>query len=130
MPFSGRSRRRRATGFASVSGLSADIAVLEYREGADKLPSVRPYPGMFRYSQITLTRALTKNLDLWQWFQSKERRDVVLTLTDEQLQPGLRFLLRRAWPCHWDVSGLDSTSSSLAIESLELVHEGFSVESI
>jgi phage tail-like protein len=118
------------TGFASVSGLSAHLNVLEYREGADKFPSHRSYPGLAGYSQVTLTRALTKDLALWQWFQGKEPRDVVITLLDDAMQPGLRFLLRRAWPCRWEVPGLDAESSSPATESLELVHEGFTVESL
>lgn len=117
-------------GFRSVSGLGAETAVIEYREGSDKLPAVRKFPALNSYGNLTLRRGLTQNLDLWQWFQSKERRNVTILLLDEQFQPQMRILCRNAWPCKWELSELDASRSEVAAETIEIVHEGLSIESV
>ena len=41
--------------FKSVSGLSAEVELIEYRSGADTLTSTRKLPGRVRYANVTLT---------------------------------------------------------------------------
>lgn len=117
-------------GFRSISGIGAETAVIEYREGSDKVPSVRKLSGLTRYSNVTLKRGLTQSLDLWQWFLNKDRRNVTILLLDEQFQPQLRVLCRNAWPTRWELSELDASKSELSIETLEIAHEGLSIESV
>ena len=56
--------------FKSVSGLSAEVEVIEYRSGADTLTSSRKLPGRVRYSNVTLTRGITSSRDLWDWWRT------------------------------------------------------------
>jgi phage tail-like protein len=116
-------------GFQSVGPLSAETAIAEYREGSDKTAAPRKYPGLTNYPNVRFTRGLSQNLDLWQWFLSKERRFVVVTLLDEQMQPALRFKLHNAWPCKWELSEFDASKNEVAIETLDIAHEGLTVES-
>src|SRR5262249_22717135 len=77
-----------AGGFSRVSGLSAEIAIVEYRSGSDHVGDARKMPGLTKYANVTLERGVAGNLDLWQWFDAVrngnvDRRDVVVRLLSE-----------------------------------------------
>jgi phage tail-like protein len=59
---------------------------------------------------------------------SIDRRNVSITLLDEARQPVQRWVLRNAWPAKLDYSRLDARGNEVAIETLELAHEGFETE--
>jgi phage tail-like protein len=119
--------------FKFVSGLGAEVEVIEYREGADNLSSSRKLPGRVKYPNVTLKRGLTTSHDLWDWWQTVrdgtlQRRAVVITLLDDARQPVLRWRLREAWIARIEVSELDASKNEIAIESIELAHEGLELE--
>ena len=120
--------------FASVSGLAAEAEVIEYREGSDPLSSSRKLPGRVRYPNVTLTRGITTSLDLWNWWQAVVdgggvvRRNVVVVLLDDSRTPALRWLLRNAWIAKIEGPNLHAGGNEVAIESIELAHEGLELE--
>ena len=82
---------------------------------------------------MTLMRGLAGSNELFDWWKSVRdgqiaRRDVVITLLDEQRQPVHRWQLRNAWPVKLDYSRLDARGNEVVIESLELAHEGFEID--
>ncbi|MGH3011631.1 MAG: phage tail protein [Gaiellaceae bacterium] len=116
-----------AAAFSSVSGLAAEAEVIEYRE-LGGLQSIK-LPGRIRYPNVTLRRGLTTSRDLWDWWQTvsdgrPQRRGVLIVLLDDAGQPVLRWSLREAWPVKWELSELDASKNEVAIETLELAHEG------
>jgi phage tail-like protein len=116
-------------GFTEVSGLSTETSVIEYREGSDQSPS-RKLPGITKYSNITLKRGITKDRSLWQWRKTvmdgaTQRKNGSVVLLDESRQEVARWNFHDAWPCKWEASSLNAKSSEVAIETLELAHEGF-----
>jgi phage tail-like protein len=118
-----------SAGFRSVSGLAAETEVIEYREGGDPFTSVRKLPGRVRYPNVTLRRGLTTSRDLWDWWQTVrdgalQRRDVRITLLDDAGNEVLRWVLRDAWIAKIEASDLDAQANEVAIESVELAHEG------
>jgi len=118
--------------FKSVSGLAAEAEVIEYREGGD-LSSSRKLPGRVRYPNVTLKRGLTTSPDLWDWWQTVrdgavERRTVVITLLNDAGEPVLRWRLREAWIAKIEASDLDAEGNEVAIETIELAHEGLELE--
>jgi phage tail-like protein len=120
-------------GFSEVEAPSGEIEVIEYREGADRVNTARKLPGLAKYPNVTLKRGITGRTDLFEWWKSVrdgqvQRRNVTITLLDEQRQPVLRWLLRNAWPVKIDGPSLNATANEVAIESLELAHEGFELE--
>ena len=120
--------------FKSVSGLGAEAEVIEYREGADPLSSSRKLPGRVKYPNVTLKRGLTISRDLWDWWQTVvngpvDRRNVAIVLLDDSRTPVLRWLLRNAWIARIEASELDASKNEIAIESIELAHEGLDLES-
>ena len=116
--------------FEEVSGLDAEVEVIEFREGGDALTSSRKLPGRVKYSNVTLKRGLTNSRDLWDWWQTVvagniQRRSVAITLLDDARQPVLRWLLREAWIAKYEGPHLEAEANEVAVETIELAHEGF-----
>ncbi len=119
--------------FAEVEIPAAEVEVIEYREGGDPASSSRKLPGRTRYGNVVLRRGLSGRLELWEWFKAVRdgqplRRDVRITLLDEQRQPVQRWLLRDAWPTKYDPSNLNAKGNEVTIETLELAVEGIEIE--
>ena len=118
-----------AGGFSDVDGIGVFIDQVEYRVGNEKASAVRKFPGLRHYPNVTLKRGLLADTRLWDWINADppDKRTVTITLLDEQRTPQVRFVLRQAWPCRWSGPHLSATHSALALESLELTHEGLDV---
>ncbi len=74
--------------FSEVSGLEAEIEVIEYRTGAEEA-CVRKLPGLRKFSNITLKRGIVGDLALWNWMIRATkghayRADGFIILLDEQ----------------------------------------------
>ncbi len=122
-----------AASFKTVSGLSAEVELLEYREGSDPVSSSRKLPGRIHYPNVTLRRGLTTSSDLWDWWKSVSeggayRRNVAITLLDDSHTPVLSWRLRNAFPVKFELSELDAGKNEVAIESIELAHEGLELD--
>ena len=116
-------------GFSEVSGLAVEIAAIEYREGGDKRLGMRSFPGLAKYANITLKRGFTADLSLWKWIKSVLDGDVVranvsITLLDDQRRAVARWQVHDAWPCKYEGPTLNAQGNDIAIESLEICHEG------
>jgi phage tail-like protein len=121
-------------GFSEVSGLSAEIEVIEYRAGNYVSETPIMIPGLTKYTPVTLKRGLIGSLDLYQWFvdsgrsESNSKRDIIISLLNDEHEPVFTWRLRNAWVSRYSCSDLKASSSDIAIESVELVHEGLRVE--
>jgi phage tail-like protein len=118
-------------GFSEVSGLSQELQAIEYRDGlmsGDTLPLKRP--GLKKSGNITLKRGMvTANNDLFNWFNNGgnpnvERRDLVITLLNDENNPVFVWKITQAWPVKCEGPGLKASGNEIAIESIELCHEG------
>lgn len=120
-------------GFQEVSGLEGSIVVVEYREGADLTLTPRKVPGLVRFGNVTLKRGITDSRDLYAWWDAvasgkADRRGVAIVLLDRERVAVRRWLLREAWPVRYAISSLDAGVSGIAVETLELAHEGFELD--
>jgi phage tail-like protein len=120
-------------GFSEAEVPSGEIEVIEYREGADRVNTARKLPGLAKYPNVTLKRGITGSTDLFEWWKSLRdgqvvRRNVTITLLDEQRQAVYRWLLRSAWPVKIEGPTLNASGNEVAIETLELAHEGLEIE--
>jgi phage tail-like protein len=107
------------------------LQVIEYRTGGDTV--VRKLPGLQKSSDVTLKRGVTSDPSLWNWYKSSLqgnpfRTNVVVTLLDAQRQPVRRWKLSNAWIRKYSGPALNSTGGDVAIESIELTHEGLDLE--
>jgi phage tail-like protein len=119
--------------FSECSGLTAEGDAVDYREGTDLIPNVRKLVGLRKYSNITLKRGCTQDKSLWTWFTNivnglPDRRDVTIVLLNEQRQPVLRWHAESAWINKIEAPMFKASGNEVAMESVELVHEGLSME--
>jgi phage tail-like protein len=117
--------------FLEVSGIESEVVPIDYREGGSF--AIRKLPGLHKNGNVTLKRGVIGDLSLWNWFKSGAqgklaRANVSITLLDEQRNPVCRWKLTNAWPCKYTGPLLNAKSSEVAIESVELVHEGLDIE--
>ncbi|MBP8001036.1 MAG: phage tail protein [Chloroflexi bacterium] len=114
--------------FQEVSGFDSTIDVIEHREGGENT-TLRKLPGMTKYSNLTLKWGITDDMDLYTWHRQIvqgqiERRNGSIVLLDRGGQEVARWNFFRAWPTKYDGPDLNAEGNDVAIETLELAHEG------
>jgi phage tail-like protein len=119
--------------FSEISGLTAEGDSVDYREGNDPQPNVRKLVGMRKYTNITLKRGYTTNHDLWNWYKNilngvADRRHVTIILLNEARQPVLSWTVENAWVNKIEGPAFKASGNEVAMESVELVHEGLMIE--
>jgi phage tail-like protein len=128
-------------GFTEVSGLDVEREVIEYRHGASPEYIKTKFPGLEKTSNITLKRGtfLSDN-EYYEWIKetvffqegndrgSKYRRDITISLLDEEHKPIVVWKVKNAWPTKIQSTDLKADGNEVAIESMELVHEGLTIQ--
>jgi len=120
-------------GFSEVTGFDANIDVVEYREGNAAVPTVQKLPGLRKYGNITLKWGLTDSQVMYNWIKDSllknvTRKDVAITLMNEDGEDVATWKIIQAWPIKYTAPEFNATSSEVAIEQLELAHEGMTRE--
>lgn len=115
-------------GFSEVSGFDASIDVVEYREG-DHVTTPRKLPGLTKYGNITLKWGISDSMVLYEWLKGIsdgqiERKTVTLTAIDEAGDDAASWRLIEAWPVKYNAPDFNGLGSEVAIETLEIAHEG------
>jgi phage tail-like protein len=116
-------------GFSEVSGLTTDTNIIEYREGSEKVGTVRKLPGLMKYNNLVLKRGWTADKQLWTWRKQvidgkTQRKGGSVILLDESRSTALRWNFTAGWPSKWEGPALNAKTSEVAIETLEIAHEG------
>lgn len=121
-------------GFTEVSGLDVETEVVEYRHGASPEYHKTKMPGMQKYSNITLKRGtFATDNEYYNWWNTVklntiERRDITISLLNEEHAPIVVWKVKNAWPSKIQSTDLKADGNEVAIESMELVHEGLSIQ--
>jgi phage tail-like protein len=115
-------------GFREASGLDASQDPIEYREGNETL-TTRKMPGLNKYSNISLKWGITDDASLWDWRKKTiegkmERKNGSIILMNDEGQEKLRWNFRDGWPTKWTGPTFNATGNEVAIEALEIAHEG------
>ncbi len=120
--------------FSEVSGLNIEAQVIEYRDGASPEYTMRKMPGLVKYGNITLKRGIFKSdNDYYKWLNTikmntVERRDITISLLDEEHNPVMVWKVKNAFPVKIEGPGLKASGNEVAIESIEVAHEGLTIE--
>ncbi len=126
--------------FTEVSGLDFETEVIEYRHGNSQIYNKTKQPGLTKYANVTLKRGTFEGdfdyYDEWKktfYFQegnktgSKYRRTVTIMLLNENHEPIITWKLENAWPSKVQSTDLKADANEVAIETMELVHEGLTI---
>ena len=118
--------------FMEVSGLGVEIPAIEYRTGSEDI-TVRKIPGLRKFSNIVLKRGIIGDLTFWNWLLEAmngrvRRAGGSIILLDEIRNEVLRWNFKRGWPCKWSGPALNAKGNEIAIETLEICHEGLDVD--
>lgn len=121
-----------AGGFSEVTGLDATMAVDEWREGG-RNDAVLRFPGRITHPSIKLRRGLATSTQLWDWHESYvrgrgKRRDGVVELLDDAGGTVRTWRFRRGLPVRWGGPALAGATSAVAVEEIEIAHEGLYVQ--
>ena len=121
-------------GFTEVSGLDVETEVIEYRDGASPEYSKQKIPGMQKFANLNLKRGVfASDNDYYNWWNTVslntiERRDVTISLLNEAHEPVMVWKVKNAWPTKIASTDLKSDGNEIAIESIELAHDGLSIQ--
>lgn len=121
-------------GFTEVTGLNVETDVVEYREGVSPEFSKIKMPGLKKYPNITMKRGtMKKDNDFYEWWKTialntVERRDMIISLLNEKHEPVMAWKVNNAWPLKVQSTDLKADGNEVAIETIEIVHEGMEIE--
>ncbi|HLF64389.1 MAG TPA: phage tail protein [Saprospiraceae bacterium] len=121
-------------GFTEVSGLDVESEVIEYRDGASLEYIKTKMPGMQKFGNITMKRGTFQgDNEFFNWWNTValntiERRDVTISLLNENHEPVVVWKVKNAWPSKVQSTDLKADGNEVAIESIELAHEGLVIQ--
>jgi phage tail-like protein len=115
-------------GFTECSGLVNETEIIDYRNGNEDITR-RRLPGLVKYNNIVLKRGFTNSTELWDWRKKvvdgkTQRQSGSVVLLDEARKPALRWNFREGWPAKLEGPTLNAKNNEVAIETMEIVHEG------
>ena len=119
--------------FQEITGLSNESEDLEYRKGNTRGFSPIKMTGLQKSGNITLKRGVfTGDKALWDDFRKNavnERQTVTISLLDETNAAVMNWTLSNAFPIKAVSADLKAEGNEVAVETLELGHEGISINS-
>jgi phage tail-like protein len=119
--------------FQEVTGLSAEIQQIEYRQGNSKEFSTVKMPGIKKFGNITLKKGIFKDdKGFWDLYKQVtmntfERKSIAISLLDEKNEVAMSWTLANAFPVKITVTDMKSDANEPAVESMELAHEGLAL---
>jgi phage tail-like protein len=119
--------------FQEISGLDVQSEEIKYRHGDSPEFSVIKMPGMKKVGNVTMKKGIFKSDNkFWDWFNqikmnTIKRVPVTISLLDEAGKPTMVWTLANAWPTKITGTDLKAEGNEVAIETIEIVHEGLTI---
>lgn len=119
--------------FQSVSGLSVEYDVEEYKEGGENR-FTHKLPGRTKYADLVLKRGMLTDSEVTKWclaaFRDRDFRptDISVILMNEQGEPLRTWNIAHAIPKRWLVTDLNANDNAIVVETLELIYQYFTVK--
>lgn len=123
--------------FMEVTGLTEEVEVMEYRHSGSPNFSKIKMPGLRKFGNVTLKRGkFEQDFDFDTWLSEianervNNRRDVGIRLLNEKHEPVAAWSLTRCFPVKLTAPDLKSDANEIAVESIEIAHEGLKLMKI
>lgn len=119
--------------FQEVSGLDVEAQPIEYRSGDSPTFSVVKMPGLKKYGNVTMKKGVFKSDNkFWDWFDkikmnTIKRVPVTISLLDEAGEATMIWTLANAWPTKITGTDLKAEGNEVAVETIEIAHEGLTI---
>jgi phage tail-like protein len=118
--------------FREISGISAEIQVIEHRENKQGgLPLMKKLPGAKKYGDLTLKRGRTDNKAIWDWVKKVQDGDIdsarkngSIVLFDYKHGETSRFNFTNGWPSKVSLGALQAGGNDVLVEECVITHEG------
>lgn len=122
--------------FMELSGLKNSSTVFEFEEGGLNARSHKR-PGQSKWENIVLKYATSASTFMMEWrdkwlqgnFNERKKYSGSVVLKDNEGNVVRRFEFKNAWPVSWEGPSFTASGSDLAIETLELAHDGLTISS-
>jgi phage tail-like protein len=120
--------------FQEVSGLDIEAQIIEYRAGNSKTFSTVKMPGLQKSGNITMKKGVFKSDNaLFDWFKEIKmnvikRKALTISLLDESASPTMVWKVQNAFPTKITGTDLKADGNEVAVETVEIAHEGLSIE--
>ena len=119
--------------FQEISGLDIEAQPIEYRHGDSPEFSTIKMPGIKKSGNVTMKKGVFKSDNkFWDWFNeikmnTIKRKTVTISLLDEGGSPTMVWTLANAWPTKIQATDMKADGNEVAVESIEIVHEGITI---
>jgi phage tail-like protein len=119
--------------FQEVSGLSIESTPIEYRHGDSPAFSAIKMPGIKKFGNVTMKKGIfVADNKFWDWFNqikmnTIKRVPVIISLLDETAKPTMVWTLANAWPTKITGTDLKAEGNEVAVETIEIAHEGLTI---
>lgn len=117
--------------FRECSGLNGEIQIETYQEGGLN-EHEHKLPGRVKYGNLTLRGGTSSTVDLWEWFHTVstgrvERKNVSVVMYLADAGEAMRWNLQAAYPVRWQGPEFTAGDPNVAIQTLELAHNGITL---
>lgn len=119
--------------FQEVSGLEVESEKIEYRAGDSPVHSKINMPGLKKYGNITMKKGtFVKDNKFWDWFNQIKQNTIkriplTISLLDESGAPTMVWSVTNAWPTKITGTDLKADDNDVAVETIEIAHEGITI---
>ena len=119
--------------FTEVSGLSVEMGTEEVVEGGENR-FIQKFPTRAKYPELVLKRGVLVNSEVTKWVRECiedfkiQPKDIFIKLLNQDHQPLLTWRVVKAYPTKWAVSDLNSTANAVAVETLQLFYQYFTLD--
>jgi phage tail-like protein len=120
--------------FTEVTGLAMEMTVDDVEEGGNN-DFVHRLPGRCKVSNLTLKRGMTNSNDFLKWsvaiaqgkVDKANKKNVQVILYNIDGNPAITWTFEQAYPVKWSGPQFKADDAAVAIETVELAHEGMKV---
>jgi phage tail-like protein len=110
--------------FRNISGIKNDTEVTDFQEGG-VISWTRKVIGVRKWPNLVLKNGFTGDTKLFKWkFAPNKRVNGIIVQLGENMQEVCRWEFYNGYPVKWEGPDFDANKNEIAIETLEIAHEG------